>query len=834
MLEEGPRRLEEPSGKKKNPYRSKQPAGVQLSCFKRAERAAKRKGQLPMGSSQNKGTKAPSGQGGTQGATPRHSRRSARSNQKTIADIVAFLESRGCTPIKGPHGPENQIDSPCPRPECGGGRDRFRAREHDGKVVFTCRKCTPTDRKAARKWRRDLWQDIDRYLGQGTDPRGNGHTQSRPTNGRPKPRPARRIDHLPNHEARYDYHGKDGNLVLVVLRFKNKGGKKSFAQYQPSGNGFISKGLAKSPPYRLPELLENPDKPVLLVEGEKATDRLQGALGRKWEVSTWAGGTPAWKKTDWTPLEGRKVVIVADADPPGRKAATDLAQYLSDKATVRLALLEGATGTGLDDVLDREGLPQVKQILSEAKPPPEKAPPSVSSDLPAPDLSRSFEIGKFAGRELRERGMFCYVRESDEILAATPTHWRSSNLREARIEAQDHSEIIESLKQLVVDAQSAEDDDDDGKMRRRISMVCESAWKSKPLTEGLYKGLTREYPALANNRINTPDGVYEITEESYGRKSPVDLKTDFFRYCTPSTPDFDKGHEIWSKLVLEWVGGNWEVANYLQRRIGAALLRKPGKNILNFVGPPDSGKTSFARGLSTPFGDDMAHWCNEELFDPKGSHNGQLKRLLQLNPFIVVLDDMQDAKLYGRKLNRFSGNTTERARGSGDPYGYEMSGKVVSTLFTLGEASSAVRGITEGTRSRFKTIQFSPVDRIDRTLNDRLSDPESLECRGALGWALEGAYLVLANPEEDEKIPAAVIEWGKEELGMQDPFADWWNKAETPAEGLTATEIAEKYADEERVKLRAQDVGRAFRTMNSEWYVKSGTVSRPKYSKPAK
>ena len=785
-----------------------------------------------MGSSQNKGTKAPSGQGGTQGATPRHSRRSSRSNQKTIADLVAFLESRRCTPIKGPKGPYNQINSPCP--ECEG-EDRFWARElDDGKVVFSCNQCMPTDREAARKWRRDRWREIDGYLGQGgTDPRGNGHTQSRPTNGRPKPRPARRIDHLPNHEARYDYHDKDGNLVLVVLRFKNKG-KKSFAQYQPSGNGFICKGLAKSPPYRLPELLENPDKPILLVEGEKAAERLREALGDKWEVSTWAGGTPAWKKTDWPPLEGRKVVVVADADRPGRKAAAALAQYLSDKATVRLALLEGEPGTGLDDVLDREGLPQVKQILSEAKPPPEKAPPSVSSEPPVPDLSRSFEVGKFAGRELRDRGLFCYVRESDEILAATPTHWRSSNLREARIEAQDHSEIIDSLKQLVVDAQSAEDDDDDGKMRRRISMVCESAWKSKPLTEGLYKGLTREVPPLENNRINTPDGVYEVTEKGFGQNTPVDLKTDLFRYCTASTPDFDKGYETWSKLVLEWVGGNDEVADYLQRRIGAALLRKPGKTLLNLVGPTGSGKTSCARGLSTAFGDDMAHWCNEELFEPRGSHNGQLKRILQQNPFIVVLDDMQDAPLYARKLNRFSGNTIEYARGSGDPHGYEMKGEVNSTLFTLGEASAAVRGMTEGTRSRFKTIQFSPVDRIDRTLNDRLSDPESLECRGALGWALEGAYRVLANPEEEEKIPAAVIQWGKEELGMQDPFADWWNKAEIPADGWTPKEIADQYTEEEGGKLTPQGVGRAFRTMKTEWYVKSGSESRPKYSKPAK
>ena len=201
---------------------------------------------------------------------------------------------------------------------------------------------------------------------------------------------------------------------------------------------------------------------------------------------------------------------------------------------------------------------------------------------------------------------------------------------------------------------------------------------------------------------------------------------------------------------------------------------------------------------------------------------------LQHRPFIVVLDDMQDAKMYGRKLNRFSGETTENARGSGDPYGYEVSGKVVSTLFTLGEASAAVRGMTEGTRRRFKTIRFSQLRSIDRTLGDRLSDPESLECRGALAWALEGAYLYLANPEEDEEIPPAMIQWGEEELGMQDPFADWWRNKEE-ADGLPPKEIADQYEEEEGGKLTPQGVGRAFRTMNPEWYVKSGTETRPKY-----
>ena len=77
---------------------------------------------------------------------------------------------------------------------------------------------------------------------------------------------------------------------------------------------------AGRPPYLLSRIAENPDLPVLIVEGEKAADAaalLYPSLG----VTTSAGGSNAVEKTDWTWAAGRTVIAWPDHDAVGAKYA---------------------------------------------------------------------------------------------------------------------------------------------------------------------------------------------------------------------------------------------------------------------------------------------------------------------------------------------------------------------------------------------------------------------------------------------------------------------------------------------------------------------------------
>jgi len=82
-------------------------------------------------------------------------------------------------------------------------------------------------------------------------------------------------------------------------------------------------------------LEERPDSSVLVVEGEKAWEAAQ-RLFPQVICCTWSGGCKALKRTTWTPLAGRKVVLWPDNDEPGRQAMAQLAEilYRAGAATV--------------------------------------------------------------------------------------------------------------------------------------------------------------------------------------------------------------------------------------------------------------------------------------------------------------------------------------------------------------------------------------------------------------------------------------------------------------------------------------------------------------------
>ena len=129
----------------------------------------------------------------------------------------------------------------------------------------------------------------------------------------------------------WTYHQADGTVLFAVVRRDTKRGKK-VTQWTPHGGGWIPKGppagAGPKPLYNLADLADlPPDRKIGVVEGEKCAD----AFHKAWPtapVTTWAGGTGAWERTDWTPLAGRRVILIADGDGPGHRTMVDLAEHL--------------------------------------------------------------------------------------------------------------------------------------------------------------------------------------------------------------------------------------------------------------------------------------------------------------------------------------------------------------------------------------------------------------------------------------------------------------------------------------------------------------------------
>lgn len=145
--------------------------------------------------------------------------------------------------------------------------------------------------------------------------------------------------------AVHEYRRPDGAVAFVALRHRKgsvyprgrrKGEAKPKLMPWTRLDGGWKPGLDQKsippgdrPLYGLPALAAaDSERQVVVVEGEKAADAFLEHLPKSC-VTTWHGGSKAWHITDWRPLAGRKVVLVADADEPGRTCMERLALYLS-------------------------------------------------------------------------------------------------------------------------------------------------------------------------------------------------------------------------------------------------------------------------------------------------------------------------------------------------------------------------------------------------------------------------------------------------------------------------------------------------------------------------
>ncbi|WJL95878.1 AAA family ATPase [Microbacterium sp. ET2] len=119
---------------------------------------------------------------------------------------------------------------------------------------------------------------------------------------------------------------------------------------------------------------------VMLCEGEKTADALV-RLGVPC-VATWAGGTGGVEKADYSPLAGRKVVVVPDNDEPGAKAAAALLRLLTPIAEdVRVWRVPGHLNDAADLWLEGG---TIEDLTVDNTPPGADAPP-VSEDTPDAD-----------------------------------------------------------------------------------------------------------------------------------------------------------------------------------------------------------------------------------------------------------------------------------------------------------------------------------------------------------------------------------------------------------------------------------------------------------------
>jgi hypothetical protein len=124
--------------------------------------------------------------------------------------------------------------------------------------------------------------------------------------------------------ATWRYNTETGECLGYIARYSTPDGGKS---YRPYTYGSYSDNVAaawkpktwtagRRPLYGLDLLAAKPQAKVAIVEGEKAADAARKLLAAMVCI-TWPGGANGILSVDWSPLTGRDILLIPDADKTG-------------------------------------------------------------------------------------------------------------------------------------------------------------------------------------------------------------------------------------------------------------------------------------------------------------------------------------------------------------------------------------------------------------------------------------------------------------------------------------------------------------------------------------
>lgn len=334
-----------------------------------------------------------------------------------------------------------------PCPACGG-TDRYRWDRDDGPGGWYCNQCGGNDHHGGAGSGLDLlmrvrgWTlqqaltAVERHLGLQPAPTASKRPQRAtrphrvpevPPAGTPPPALGRAV-------AQYPYGPDRENPWFWIQRFqlspKKPGGKpgKWFAHRVwldgrwhfpratgPDADSFSCEWPSPRPLFRLPELLERPDAPVLVVEGEaKALAAAQ--LYPDHVAVGWSNGGQAIAHVDWLPLRGRDVTLWPDADPEGVAAMAALAGILHGLGAA-VSVVEPPTDVPKGwDLADADWTPEqaARELVDRATPwEPSTCKPDLPVDEPPGPSGAPAEPPQLSYRDLLAATLDA-VRQDDE------------------------------------------------------------------------------------------------------------------------------------------------------------------------------------------------------------------------------------------------------------------------------------------------------------------------------------------------------------------------------------------------------------------------------------
>lgn len=556
------------------------------------------------------------------------------------------------------------------------------------------------------------------------------------------------IDELGPATAKWDYQDVEGNLLAVIYRYDPPGHKKEFRPWD-------AKRRKQSPPDPRP-LFNQPGiaqtEQVILVEGEKCAQ----ALIQVGYCATTAmnGANAPIDKTDWSPLNGKTVLIWPDKDKPGWNYAEQAAQAILDAGANACAILvppaDKSEGWDAADALiedfDIAGFISVGERMS------------VMPDLddePESDLLAGVDWGTEDGLSTaftkRYGDDWRYCSLWGKWLVWTGVRWNA-----------DQVLYVAHLVRGVCRVASYKADS------ARIKAKLASA-----STIGAVEKIARSDPKHAATAdewdadtwaLNTPGGVVDLRSGAIRAHRREDRMTKI----TTATPKGDS--PIWRAFLNDITGGDAELMAYLQVMVGYCLTGVTSEHALFFLyGTGANGKSVFVNVLTTILGDYAANAPMDTFMESRTDRHPTDLAGLRGSRFVSSVETEQGRRWNESKVKAITGGDKVSARFMRqDFFEYVPQFKLV----IVGNHKPSIRNVDEAMKRRLHLIPFTvtiPPERRDGKLTEKLLK----ERDGILAWAVEGCCLW---QRQGLKPPSSVVSATEEYFEAEDALGQWMDE----------------------------------------------------------
>jgi putative DNA primase/helicase len=573
--------------------------------------------------------------------------------------------------------------------------------------------------------------------------------------------------------------------IMRIYRFdvgeKDDGRKeKEFRPVHADAGGWaLGDPPGKLPLYCLPEL--GGDEPVYVLEGEKCANLGRG-LGLV--ATTSAHGSKGAHKTDWTPLAGRRVTIVADGDGEGKGYALAVGEILlglSPPAEVRVLDLPGL---GPKDDIEQwlERLPdswsdedcrreieRLAQALPPWTPPPREVPDTPTG--PGKDGYNLTEWGN-AQRLVRAHGdKLRYCHNRGLWLAWDGRRWEPDS--KARI----WSWTKDVIRQLGREAAEATDSE----LRERtlkwalaserkkiIQATMDLAW-SEPGIGVVPSELDRDPWAL-----NCPNGTVDLRT---GELRPH-RQEDLLSKLTLCDYDPDADCPRWKEALRVIFQEDDELIAYIRRALGYSLTADTSAQALFLCyGTGRNGKNTVLDTVRLILRE-YATVAAPRILLTAGSndHPAMIADLMGAR-FVPTSEVDEGERLAESLVKRLTGDSHIKARFMHqNPFEFRITFKLWMAVNSKPEISGTDKGIW----SRVRVIPFDafiPPEKRVANLSEILIRDEG---PGILNWLVQGCLdWQGAGLQEPARVLAAIEDYRSE----QDVFGDYLERCCVVADG---------------------------------------------------